>query len=225
MEFKYETHLHTMQGSACSKITGAQAADFYKSLGYTGIFVTDHFFNGYTAVKPMDSWSERVGLFCKGYEDALSRGKEIGLDVFFGFEFQYSGTHFLVYNLGESWLCDHPEIMDMRPNEFLEFASAEGGLVVQAHPFREASYVKYMRLFPRNVDAVEYLNSSDKEDCAVIGKFYADHYGIRGFAGSDTHFTEREALSGLKFNEKILDTEHFLRLIKEGKYTLFIEKI
>ena len=44
-EYKYETHLHTCQGSACGRLTGEEQADLYKGFGYTGIVVTDHFFN------------------------------------------------------------------------------------------------------------------------------------------------------------------------------------
>ena len=41
--FKYETHLHTLEGSACGRSSGS---DYIKPLfeaGYSGIFVTDHF--------------------------------------------------------------------------------------------------------------------------------------------------------------------------------------
>ena len=224
MGYKYETHLHTSQASACSHITGAQAAEYYKSLGYTGIFVTDHFFNGNTCIPEMEDWNTRVSLFCEGYKDAFKRGKEIGLDVFFGLEFHYSGTHFLIYNLNEKWLCDHPEIMDIHPKDFLTFAKSEGALVVQAHPFREASYVKFMRLFPRDVDAVEYMNASDTDDYRKMARMYADHYGLPGFAGSDAHYTNNNALAGLEFEIPIKDEKHFASLVKSGEYKLFFDE-
>ena len=47
---RYETHSHTSETSRCSHISGAELAEFYKSLGYTGLFITDHFFNGNTTV-------------------------------------------------------------------------------------------------------------------------------------------------------------------------------
>ncbi|MFA7637335.1 MAG: PHP-associated domain-containing protein [Monoglobales bacterium] len=224
MNYKYETHLHTAQGSACSCMTGAEAAEFFKSLGYTGIFITDHFFNGNTAVPKMENWEKRVSLFCEGYKDAYKKGWEIGLDVFFAFEFQYSGTHFLVYNLDEDWIKSHPEIMDLRPVDFLNFVKSEGGLVIQAHPFREAVYIEFMRLFPRHVDAVEYMNSSDTEDFRKMAKMYADHYRLPGFAGSDIHSTARKSLGGLEFETRITDSAHFVELFKKGDYKLFIDE-
>ena len=64
--FRYETHMHTCQGSACGVSTGAEHARFYKERGYQGIFVTDHFFGGNPAVPRFLSWEERIEQFLKG---------------------------------------------------------------------------------------------------------------------------------------------------------------
>lgn len=84
--YRYETHLHTCQSSACGRSTGAEHARYYKSIGYTGIIVTDHFFGGNTAASRSGDWEKRVNEFCAGYEDAKAEGDRIGLDVFFGWE-------------------------------------------------------------------------------------------------------------------------------------------
>ena len=34
MKYKYETHMHTSQGSACGRSTGAEMARAYKEAGY-----------------------------------------------------------------------------------------------------------------------------------------------------------------------------------------------
>ena len=88
--FFYETHMHTSEGSACGFASGAMQARHYKALGYDGIVVTDHFFNGNSRINvdfPFESWERKIDLFCKGYENAYDEGKKIGLKVFFGFEF------------------------------------------------------------------------------------------------------------------------------------------
>ena len=56
---RYETHAHTSETSRCSHISGGELAEFYKSLGYTGLFITDHFFNGNTTV-PRELEVERL---------------------------------------------------------------------------------------------------------------------------------------------------------------------
>ena len=42
MSYRYETHLHTCQGSACASATGGEMARVHKNAGYSGIFITDH---------------------------------------------------------------------------------------------------------------------------------------------------------------------------------------
>ena len=60
MEYIYETHLHTIEASACSGTPGAEHISYMKGLGYSGIIVTDHFFTGNSAVPRNATWSRRV---------------------------------------------------------------------------------------------------------------------------------------------------------------------
>ena len=46
--YKYELHMHTKEGSACGKTSGADMVDFYIENGYAGMVVTDHFYHGNT---------------------------------------------------------------------------------------------------------------------------------------------------------------------------------
>ena len=59
--------------------------------------VTDHFFNGNTAIDRSLPWEEKVELYCRGYENAKEEGDKIGLDVFFGVEWAFHGDEFLLY--------------------------------------------------------------------------------------------------------------------------------
>ena len=71
--FIYETHCHTSEVSRCSHISGAELAEFYKSAGYDGIIITDHFFNGNCAVPNMLPWKTKVELFTRGWKNAKKR--------------------------------------------------------------------------------------------------------------------------------------------------------
>ena len=64
MSYLYEVHLHTTAASACAKSAGSEYISFYKNLGYDGIIVTDHFFNGNCCVPKNLPWEERVDIFC-----------------------------------------------------------------------------------------------------------------------------------------------------------------
>jgi histidinol phosphatase-like PHP family hydrolase len=50
MSYLYEPHLHTALSNACANSNGSEYIRLYKDLGYSGIIVTDHFYNGNTAV-------------------------------------------------------------------------------------------------------------------------------------------------------------------------------
>ena len=99
MIYKYETHLHTRETSACATASGRAQAERYKELGYDGIIVTDHFFNGncLPEIRECDDWKRKVDMFCRGFDAAKAEGDRIGLKVFFGFEYCYRGADMLIY--------------------------------------------------------------------------------------------------------------------------------
>jgi hypothetical protein len=162
--FQYETHLHTTEASACAVFSAAEQVKYYKELGYEGIVVTDHFFNGNTSVPRDLEWEERVDLFCRGYENAKAEGDKIGLSVFFGWEANFCCTEFLVYGLDKQWLKNHPDILSWSIEEQYTRVHEDGGFIVHAHPYRVRPYIKEIRLFPDCVDAVEAINVGNRND-------------------------------------------------------------
>ena len=61
--YKYETHLHTSQASACASASGDDYIEKYIQAGYAGIIVTDHFFQGNTCVPNHESnWGQPIIL-------------------------------------------------------------------------------------------------------------------------------------------------------------------
>lgn len=222
MPYKYETHLHTAESSGCASATGAEMACAHKENGYTGIFVTDHFFNGNTTVPRELPWREKVELFCKGYENALEEGKKIGLDVFFGFEYCYQGMDFLVYNLDKQWLLDHEDIDIMPPRKVFAEMHQGGGFIIHAHPFREFDYIDHVQLFPRDVDGVEILNGGQLQHPEMDKRaaLYAGMYDLPVTAGSDSHHLSSLFRSGIETEEPITHPLDYLRLIREGKLKL-----
>lgn len=223
--FKYETHLHTSEGSKCSRVTGAEQAEFYASLGYTGIIVTDHFFNGNCAVPKDLPWEEKVDLFCAGYRNALETGTKFGLDVFFGWEYSFKGTDFLTYGLAPEWLKQSPHVMDMTFKEYSEYVHASGGIIIQAHPFREASYISMIRLAPRDVDGVEIVNAARTDFENLMAKNYAKNYNLLSFAGSDNHSAAmQKKLAGIVTKSKAETIEDFVDIIRANDYKIFTEE-
>ncbi len=225
MTYKYDPHMHTSEASACAHSTAREMADKYKAEGYTGIFVTNHYFNGNTSVHRDIPWKERVERYCLGYELAKKRGEEIGLDVFFGFEYGNGQSDLLTYGLSGRWLYEHPEILDMTPADYIRFVHGFGGFVVHAHPFREADYIASYTLVPRFEDAVETVNASNCEKkYNDHAKTYASWFGLPETGGSDSHDTSRRFYKGgIETDHKLTSVEDYIDAVRNRKILRIID--
>lgn len=225
MSYRYETHMHTVEGSACGRSTGKEMVRAYKEAGYTGVFVTDHFFNGNCAVDRSLSWEEKVEQFCKGYENAKEEGDKIGLDVFFGFEYCVDAADFLVYNLSKEWLLKYPDIDRWEPRRAFAQMHADGGFIVHAHPFRERDYINHIHLFPRDVDGVEILNGGQLREPWMNerAKIYAMMYEIPVTSGSDSHYAGGLPGCGVEMADRIEVPTDYLKCMRAGELTLLAE--
>lgn len=220
--YKYETHAHTREVSKCSSIGATELVYFYKDLGYTGICITDHFLNGNTTVPPDIPWEEQVELFCRGFEQAQYVGKQVDLDVFFGWEYSYKGMDLLTYGLDRAWLLNHPEVMKLDVNAYCDLVHAHGGFIVHAHPFREASYISMIRLLPRKVDAVEVINACRTDFENQLAAQYADHYGLLKMAGSDNHIGKIPWMAGIQVKRRLSNVHEFMQAIARKEIENFM---
>lgn len=216
--YRYETHLHTAEGSTCSHTPAAQMAEAYKKAGYDGIFVTDHFFNSSTTVPENLPWKERIELYCKGYEAALEEGKKTGLSVFFGVEFTVSGADFLLYGIDKEWMINNYHLlMESQERELFAAVRENGGFVVQAHPFREASYIPHISLYPRDVDGVEAVNIRNPDPAMNLrAKQYAASYKLPVTGGSDAHNPD-ELGGGILVPRPINSIEDYYEMLIKGE--------
>ena len=225
MLYKYETHSHTCEASKCGVIDGASLAKFYKSQGYTGVFITDHFYKGNTAVPRELPWNEWVTGFIKGYQNAKAEGDKIGLDVFFAWEYSNGmGNDFLIYGLDEQWLYDHPEQIELKPCDYLKMVREEGAMIIHAHPFREGFFADRIKLLPTVVDGVEVINADMSPDVNRRADWYAREIGLRMTAGGDNHWGKRQHLAGVYLPERIERVSDYIRLVKEGSVELFADR-
>ena len=220
--YKYETHLHTYPVSKCGKASVYESLDYYKKLGYDGVFITNHFLDGNVNTDNVSFYEEGIEFYFSDYEEGVKYGKSIGLKVFLGTEISYKGTDFLVYGLDKEWYLKNPQIMDMKKSEELEYLMKSGALVIQAHPYREAGYIDHIRLFPRQVHGIEVINSSRTDFENKMAKIYAQNYGLLEFAGSDNHrASEHKLLAGMSSETPILDEQDFVKRVKDGKMSIF----
>ncbi len=220
--YLYETHLHTSPVSRCARVGVRETVEFYKSLGYSGIFITNHFLDGNINIPSEATYEDKINFYFSDYEKGKKIGDEIGLDVFFGAEISYGGTDFLIFGLDKEWYISHPEIVGMKKTDELTLMANAGALIIQAHPFREASYIDHIRLFPRHVHGVEVYNACRTDFENAMAKSYAKSYSLLTFAGSDNHIGgDQKKLGGIKLSSKITDERDFVRRIKNGEFKIF----
>lgn len=223
--YLYETHMHTIQASACAGISGADMARAAKAAGYSGVMITDHSWYGNNCIASSLPWDQWIRDFCKGYEDAKGWGDENDFSVFFGYEASYEGTDFLIYGVDKEWLIAHPEIKNASVPEQYRLIHDAGGMVIHAHPCREAEYIKESRFFPEYVDGAEAVNAahsnsrSTSHNKVIYDKRaieYAKEYHLRMTAGSDSHNLPLLG-GGLAFKRKLDSVEDFCKAILTGE--------
>ena len=220
--YRYETHLHTLPVSKCAKASVRENLQVYKDLGFTGVFITNHFIDGNIDIDRTHSYEERIEFYFSDYEEAKVIGAELGIDVFDGLELSYKGTDFLVYGLDKEWFLDNPQIMNMKMSEKLSFFSQNGALVIQAHPFYESSWIDHIRLFPKNVHGVEVENACRTKQVNDRAKQYANMYELIEFAGSDNHSGEGQVrLAGMCGDTPINNVQDFIKAVKNKTMKTF----
>ncbi len=220
MSFLYETHMHTCLGSACGRSTGKEHARYYKSIGFTGIIMTDHFFGGNTAVDRERPWEERINLFWRGYEDAKEEGDRIGLDVFFGLEQNYAGDEYLLYGLSKEYMLTHPEMEHWTRRQQLEAVHGQGGCVIQAHPFRMRQYMSRIRLGLHFCDGIEAANAGNDPIADARAFRYGRELGLVMTAGSDNHNSPEPGeysprIYGVELEKRLTSIADYVRIIKQ----------
>lgn len=215
--YKYELHCHTTEGSRCARTSAADMMDFYKKCGFAGVVITDHFFNGNCTVPSELTWKEKVKLYCKGYENAKKRGDEIGIDVFFGWEF---GGDFITLGLSPEWLEENENLDKLKPNEYFEKIHKAGGYIIHAHPFRERAWTKNISLYPRFVDAIETINSANSEFENSLADYIADKYCLIKAAGTDKHNNEPTKVAAVQLDFKANCLNDIIDALKANKHSI-----
>lgn len=219
IQYLYETHMHTCQGSACSDTPGHAYISRYIDAGFDGIIITDHFFRGNCAVDRSLPWGDRVRLFASGFEDAWNEGQKRGFPVFFAWEENFEGDEYLIYGPGPDFMLAHPEMEHWTRREQFEAVHAAGGAVIQAHPFRARGYISRIHLNPKLVDGIEAFNMGNEPMWDTLALQYGKHNGFVMTAGSDNHHADRmtkDNLAGVYLDAPLQSTMDYAHILRSG---------
>ncbi len=211
MSFVYETHSHTNQASACGRTPGRDYIDYMQKEGFSGMIITDHFFNGNSCVPKDLPWKERVEMYVSGYEDAKRAARGTDFNVMFGIEYNFDCDEYLIYGVDKKWLLDNGDILECSRQEVHKRVHEAGGIMVQAHPFRERYYIRTINLTPSVTDGIEIYNAANDDYMNALGYCYAKELGVPMSAGSDIHFHYDGPKGGMRFNQRIEDVQDYVK--------------
>lgn len=221
-QYKYqiELHAHTCPVSGCSQVTPKDMVDTYKSLGYDGVVITNHFMYQHNRVTK----EEYVDFFIRDYEQAKTYGDEVGLKVYFGAEIRFTewDNDYLIFGIDKEMLS---EIYDLLPHgieNFRKTYAMPDSVFIQAHPMRDG-----MKLYdPSLLDGIEVFNLHPNHNSKVgLASVYAKENNIPIIiAGSDFHHPNRnhEGLSALRATYLPEDSFELAKVLKAGDYLLEI---
>lgn len=217
----YELHMHTAESSRCAKSSAADMVAAYHSKGFTGVVVSDHLMNVQSHARDEQVWEKRVEKQLAGYYAALKAGQQLGIEVYCGWELTYrdNGEDYLTLGLSPQFLYDNPWCENWEIERYRDAVHAAGGILVRAHPYRQAWYIHTPCVEREGVaDAVEVFNGGnsrpEENDKALL---YAQVHGMPMTGGSDAHHVEETARGYIGLDERAQDYAALCDAIRNGK--------
>ena len=112
--------------------------------------------------------------------------------------------------------------MELKKSKQLELLAEHGALIIQAHPFRDSSYIDHIRLYPRQIHGVEVYNSNRTDFENELAKQYAANYEKIPFAGSDNHRGPLQTkLGGMEGETPVQNEREFIEMVQKGSLKPF----
>src|SRR5690554_4652408 len=218
-EFIYEIHAHTSEVSVCGQVSAKEAVRLHRDKGYSGLVITDHFYEGFFTQDAAQSWSQQVARFLRGYELAYDAGQQLGMDILLGAEVRFldDPTDYLLYGISERFLQDNEKLYEMDIRHLRQLADEHNLLIYQAHPFRREE----PRLDNEMIDGMEVINGNLRHNNRNdVAQDYAKAHGLKMIAGSDFHQLEDLARCGVVFPERVRTEQDLVRLLRQDKVRL-----
>ena len=171
--------------------------------------ITNHFFHGNSAIdRNNTTWREFVQPYIDAYYEACDEGAKLDFDVIFGIEEGVGDSkEMLCYGIDLDYLLHCEDMKYVHRKEFVDLVHAGGGIVIQAHPFRFAEYMRrYVDPFFDDCDGIEVFNGNnrpqDANEKALNAALSQDRPMILT-AGSDCHSCAGISNVGLLLPERV----------------------
>jgi predicted metal-dependent phosphoesterase TrpH len=220
--YRIDTHVHTSEVSPCGKIGASQLVHLYKNSGYSGVVITDHFYQGYFDRLGEREWEDKIDIYMSGYRTALEEGKKVGLNVMLGIELRFTENinDYLVYGINETFLKENGPVFGLGIEGFSKLINGKDILIYQAHPYRNGMITAN----PELIHGVEIYNGNARHNSRNnLALKFAEDNNLKKISGSDFHELTDLARGGICVSENISTSEKLCSLLKNNMVLDFIE--
>ena len=225
-QYKYQMHTHTKPCSRCGLMTPYELCKGLHDNGYKGAVLTNHFMHGNTGIDRDLPWEEFVGAFEKDYLECLEAAKEFDLDILFGIEeVVVPGLEVLCYGITPKILYDNPELGTWGLEKRIKILRDNGVVVVQAHPYREASYIPNPGPLPIElIDGIEVYNlGNSKNEMNIKARELAkENPQLITTSGADAHWVECIPYGGIVVKKRIRTAKELADTLKNREFEAII---
>ncbi len=219
--FKTELHVHTSPVSRCAKVDAKSTALHFLNEGYDTIVITNHLSPVLIERKlpcDPDDWNAVIDYYLADYRAAKEAvaGK---MNVLLGAEIRMhkNGNDYLVYGVDEKFYYDIGNFFDKKIDDVAPLVREAGGLVFQAHPFRNNITVTD----PYLLDGIEVFNFSvghdNRNDIACA---WAKKFGLIGICGQDYHIPSYLIGAGILTENEITTSGQLIDILRSGDFKM-----
>lgn len=218
--YLFDCHTHTSEVSSCSAMSAEATVKAYRSLGYDGIVITDHFKDEVFQRMPGATWADKVDSFLRGYHIARELGEQCGLTVLFGAEIKvgdYPMNEYLVYGVSRAFYAEREWLYERPLAEVSADIHAAGGMIFQAHPYRGHAVLSPAEL----LDGLEGFNGNPRKNLFNDRALQtAKQWNVHVIGGADSHQPGDAGHGGMAFETLPKTSEEMVARIRAGQYAL-----
>ncbi len=219
---KIETHAHT-GGSWCALCGLEEIFKHYKSFGYGGIVVTNHYSYAEYKSHECESYRDYAKYFFSLIESAIEIGKKYDMKVFYGAEVKLNSdkTEYMLYGFDKNFLLDNANLWEFTQEQLFKIANANGLFMYQSHPFRQgvkAGNPKFMHGAESFNGHFHHVNNN------VPAKAFCEENSLIEMSGTDFHDPGQPVTAGIFIPEDINDNAELVKYIMKGKVKLVEER-
>lgn len=182
-------HIHTTF-SSCSKISIYEALVTAIDRGLTGIAITDH---------DTTEGALKANQIQSKYE----------IQVFIGCEVTSLEGHILAYGVSERLP------IKLHAEDVIDRIHSLGGVVVAAHPFRNAESSLNNKIFELDLDGVEVFSHVPKRSVNREARSAAIELGVAQIGGSDAHESRYIGRVATLFKDEIPGEDSLIEAIRK----------